>query len=276
MRTYPHAKINLGLNITERRPDGYHNLETVFMPVPLCDRLDISERQSECDQPKSCNLTITGGAIEGDTQDNLVVKAYRLMAAQYDLPSLDVVLDKQIPTQAGLGGGSSDATFMLRAINDYACLGLTQRQLADIAVKLGADCPCFTIDGPCYAEGIGEKMTPIQLDLSGWWIAIVKPDIAVSTREAFSKVRPRRPEENCRETVALPVDHWRDRLTNDFEESVFALYPEIGRMKERLYSLGATFALMSGSGSSLYALYRDEPQRLDEEFGGCFVWHDRL
>jgi len=272
MITYPHAKINLGLNIVERRTDGYHNLETVFYPIPLCDKLEITESQ----HVNGCNLTITGIPVEGDTQQNLVAKAYRLMAETFEIPNLDVVLDKQIPTQAGLGGGSSDATFMLRAINDYAHLGLSQRELAGIAVKLGADCPCFTIDSPCYAEGIGEIISPINLDLSGWWLAIVKPDIAVSTREAFSKIQPRRPMENCRQTVMLPVEQWRDRLTNDFEKSVFAIYPEIGRVKDRLYSAGATFALMSGSGSSLYAIFKEEPTTLETMFDGCFVWHARL
>jgi len=276
MLTQPHAKINLGLNVVERRADGYHNLETVFFPVPICDTLEICEMDDRFPSESGCDLKSSGNAIEGSEQHNLVVKAYRLLAENYRLPRLHIHLHKQIPTQAGMGGGSSDAAFMLRMLNDYAHLQLQEDQLVSLAAKLGADCPFFILDRPAYAEGIGEKLKPVQLSLGGWWLAIVKPDIPVSTREAFSLVKPKKPAENCLSIVSQPVATWRDRLVNDFEASVFAIHPEIGGIKQRLYDLGATFALMTGSGSSLFAMFEQEPSRLGDDFPDDFTWCGKL
>ena len=155
-----------------------------------------------------------------------------------------------------MGGGSSDCGFMITLLNDMFRLGLTAQQMIDYAARLGADCPFFILNKPCYAEGIGEKLEPISLDLSGWHLAVVRPDIPVPTREAFSLITPRHPAVNCRDIVMQPVETWRDSLTNDFEKSVFTLHPEIGAIKDRLYDMGAAYAAMSGSGSSLFALFR--------------------
>lgn len=255
---FPLAKINLGLNIVERRPDGYHNLETVFYPVPISDALEIQEMSQEFPSEVDCDLKVTNISIEGDEQKNLVVRAYRMLKEEFPtLPRLHVHLWKGIPTQAGMGGGSSDCAAMLTLLNDCYDLGLSEQQLIDRAAKLGADCPFFIVNKPAYAEGIGERLEPISLDLKGWWIAVVRPDIPVSTKEAFSLIKPQRPAKNCRDIVDQPVETWRHELTNDFEQSVFALHPEIANIKQRLYDLGATYAAMTGSGSSLFGLFRN-------------------
>lgn len=264
MITHPIAKINLGLNVVEKRPDGYHNLETVFYPVQIHDALEVFEMAPDFPSDVDCDLKVTNLQIEGDEQRNLVVRAYNLMKQDFPhLPRIHAHLYKGIPTQAGMGGGSSDCGFMLTLLNRQFKLGLTDEQLISYAARLGADCAFFVLNKPCYAEGIGEKMQPIGLDLSGWYLAIVRPAIPVSTKEAFSLITPCHPEQNCRDTVLQPVETWRDNLTNDFEKSVFTLYPEIGRIKQRLYDLGAVYAAMSGSGSSLFGLFRT-PVALDE------------
>ena len=271
MITFPIAKINLGLNIVERRPDGYHNLETVFYPVPINDALELQVMDEAFPSAVDCDLKITNIGIEGDEQSNLVVRAYQLLKKDFpQLPRVHAHLYKQIPTQAGMGGGSSDCAFMLSLLNRLFGLQLSEQQLVAYAARLGADCPFFVLSRPAYAEGIGERLSPVTLDLSGFWLAVVRPDIPVSTREAFSLITPQRPVKNCRDIVMQPVETWRDELTNDFEKSVFALHPEIGQIKERLYQMGAVYAAMSGSGSALYGLFR-EPVDVVQPFRGMFT-----
>lgn len=264
MLTRPIAKINLGLNVVEKRPDGYHNLETVFYPVQIEDALEVYPMDPEFPSEYDCDLKVTNITIDGDEQRNLVVRAYNLLKADFPtLPRIHAHLYKGIPTQAGMGGGSSDCGFMITLLNDMFKLGLTQQQMIDYAVRLGADCAFFILNRPCYAEGIGEKLQSIDLDLKGWYLSLVRPDIPVSTREAFALIKPHHPEVNCREVVKQPVESWRDALVNDFESSVFAVHSELGAVKDRLYDLGATYAAMSGSGSTLFALSR-QPLNLDE------------
>ena len=263
MITHPICKINLGLNVVERRPDGYHNLETVFYPVPICDALEVFEMDRQFPSSVDCDLKVTNIAIDGDEQRNLVVRAYQLLKHDFPtLPRIHAHLYKGIPTQAGMGGGSSDCGFMITLLNRMFRLELSDEQMINYAARLGADCAFFILNRPCYAEGIGEKLEPIALDLSGWYLAVVRPDIPVSTKEAFSLITPQHPAENCRDIVMQPVETWRDRLTNDFERSVFALHPEIAAIKEKLYDLGAVYAAMSGSGSSLFGLFL-QPVSLD-------------
>jgi 4-diphosphocytidyl-2-C-methyl-D-erythritol kinase len=264
MITKPIAKINLGLNVVEKRPDGYHNLETVFYPVQIEDALEVYPMDPEFPSEYDCDLKVTNITIDGDEQRNLVIRAYKLLKADFPtLPRIHAHLYKGIPTQAGMGGGSSDCGFMITLLNDMFQLGLTDQQMIDYAARLGADCAFFILNRPCYAEGIGEKLQPIDLDLKGWYLSLVRPDIPVSTREAFALIKPHYPEVNCREVVKQPVESWRDTLVNDFEGSVFAVHPELGAVKDRLYDLGATYAAMSGSGSTLFALSR-QPLNLDE------------
>ena len=264
MITFPIAKINLGLNVVEKRADGYHNLQTVFFPVPLLDALDVQEMGAEFPSQYDCDLKVSNIHIDGDEQRNLVVRAYNLLKQDFpDMPRVHAHLYKGIPTQAGMGGGSSDCGFMITLLNKMFNLGLSDEQMILYAARLGADCAFFILNKPCYAEGIGEKLQPIQLSLSGWYLSLVRPDIPVSTREAFALIKPHYPEFNCKEVVQLPVEEWRGKLTNDFEDSVFAVHPELGAVKDRLYQLGATYAAMSGSGSTLFALSK-QPLNLDE------------
>lgn len=265
MLIFPIAKINLGLNIVERRADGYHNLETVFYPVPISDALELQVMDEAFPSAYNCDLKVTNIAIEGDERRNLVVRAYDLLAQDFKLPRIHAHLYKAIPTQAGMGGGSSDCAAMLTALNSLCQLGLTEQQLIDYAARLGADCPFFVIGRPAYAEGIGERLQPVGLDLSGWWLAVVKPPVPVSTKEAFALVTPRPTQKKCRDIVMQPVETWAAELHNDFEPSVFAQYPEIGEVKQALYEMGAEYAAMSGSGSAVFGLFRREV-----DLSGCF------
>ena len=273
MITFPVAKINLGLNVVEKRADGYHNLQTVFYPVPIMDALEIVPMSEGFPSDVDCDLKVTNITIEGDEQRNLVVRAYQLLKADFpDLPRVHAHLWKGIPTQAGMGGGSSDCGYMIRLLNETFDMGLSSEQMQQYAARLGADCAFFIESRACYAEGIGERLQPIDLDLSGWHIGVVRPDIPVPTKEAFSRIHPHYPALNCRDVVKQPVETWRDRLTNDFEESVFALHPEIGAVKEQLYKMGATYAAMSGSGSALFGLFKDEPDALRQTFPDMFTF----
>ena len=273
MITFPIAKINLGLNVVEKRPDGYHDLQTVFYPVPIKDALEVQTMDEGFPSDVDCDLKVTNLAIEGDEQKNLVVRAYKLLKEDFPtLPRIHTHLWKGIPTQAGMGGGSSDCAYMIRLLNELFGLRMSDEQMIGYAARLGADCAFFIKSTPCYAEGIGERMQPIALDLKGWYIGVVRPDIPVPTREAFSRIHPHYPEKCCKEVVMEPVEMWRGVLTNDFEESVFSLHPEIGAVKEELYKRGATYAAMSGSGSALFGLFREKPDRLSELFPDMFTF----
>ena len=273
MITFPIAKINLGLNVVEKRPDGYHNLQTVFYPVPIKDALEVQRMDEGFPSEVDCDLKVTNLAIEGDEQRNLVVRAYKLLKEDFPtLPRIHTHLWKGIPTQAGMGGGSSDCAYMITLLNKLFNLELSDEQMIGYAARLGADCAFFIKSTPCYAEGIGERMQPIALDLKGWYIGVVRPDIPVPTKEAFSRIRPHYPEKCCKDVVTKPVETWREALTNDFEESVFALHPEIGTVKEKLYKTGATYAAMSGSGSALFGLFKEKPDHLGELFPDMFTF----
>jgi len=252
MITFPNIKINLGLSITEKRPDGYHNLETVFYPVALEDALEI---RTNPEAQQKFTLHQHGMEIAGNPENNLVVKAYLLLDKEFHLPPVEIHLYKHIPSGAGLGGGSSDAAFMLKLLNEHYNLQLSDNQLEDYAATLGADCAFFIKNTPTYAEGIGNIFSPIELSLKGYRIMIVKPDVFVSTREAFANICPHRPEYPVREVIRRPVAEWKDTLINDFEASVFPQYPVIGEIKEELYHQGAIYASMSGSGSSVFGLF---------------------
>ena len=271
MIIHPIAKVNLGLNVVERRPDGYHNLQTVFYPVAIKDALEIFPMADSFPSSVDCDIKVTNIEVEGDEQRNLVVRAYNLLKQDHPtLPRLHAHLYKGIPTQAGMGGGSSDASAMLLLLNKTYDLNLSDEQLIGYATRLGADCPFFILNRPVYAEGIGEQMTPISLDLSDWHMAIVRPDIPVPTKEAFSHITPAYPKKNCKDIVMQPVETWRNELTNDFEQSVFAHHPELATIKAQLYQLGATYAAMSGSGSALFGLFR-HPIDLQKSFKDMFT-----
>ena len=236
MLTFPTAKINIGLQVTERRPDGYHNLDTVFYPIPVNDALEVIVTE---DADYDCRLHISGISIEGDTDNNLVVRAYRLLAADYTLPPVDVYLHKHIPTGAGLGGGSADASYMLRLLNEMYTLGISNEQLEVYAAQLGADCPFFINNTPVYATGIGNVFHPLDLNLEGWQLVIVKPNVFVSTKEAYSMVKPEKPEVTLDKKIMNPIETWKESISNDFEKGIFAIHPELDDIKSKLYELGA-------------------------------------
>ena len=273
MKVYPNAKLNIGLNIVERRPDGYHNIETIFYPIGLHDTIEM-ETTSDCDA--TCSLVIDGNPIEGAVEDNLVVKAYRILANDFTLPHVSIRLDKKVPTGAGLGGGSADAAFTLRMLNDCCQLELTEVQLEDYAVRLGADCPFFIRNTPVFATGIGNEFSPINMSLKGCYLTLIKPDVFVSTRDAYAAVKPKRPAIPLPHLITLPIEQWRGRVVNDFEASVFPKFPEIKAIKDRLYDLGAVYASMSGSGSSVFGIFSHQPQLDSDEFKGSFVHTEML
>ncbi len=272
MIDYPCAKINLGLNVVNKRPDGYHDLETVFYPINIKDVLSIKQADDNILQSFPCSLSISGLKIDGNSQDNLVVKAYNLLKKRFpSLPNVNVVLTKNIPSQAGMGGGSSDCAFTVSILNKLFNLNLSITEMQQLAATLGADCAFFINPVPSYATGIGDCLIPVDVDLSKFTIAIVKPPIAISTKEAFSHVTPKRPVKCCRDIVMQPVETWKEELINDFEQSVMFSHPEIGKIKQKLYSLGAVYAAMSGSGSAIFGLFRSTPYNLESYFPNCFT-----
>lgn len=274
MISFPNAKINLGLNIIGRRPDGYHLLETLFYPIPLCDVLEahpLPEGQED-------RLTLYGADNLGDPADNLVLRAVRALRARYAVPPLDIYLRKHIPSGAGMGGGSADASFMLTMLNRELALGVTQEELREIALGLGADCPVFIDNVPAFGEGIGEQLTPYEgLSLSGYVLVVVKPELHISTAEAFRGLRRVAPApEPLRELLDLPLEQWHSRVVNDFEESLFPLHPELEKIKTWLYDQGAIYASMTGSGAALYGIFAEEIELDRYELKDYFVWQHKL
>lgn len=277
MINFPCAKINLGLNIVGKRQDGYHNLETVFFPIPIFDALEIQTMDEGFPSEVPCDLKVTGNGVCCNEEDNLITKAYNLIAADHKLPRIHAHLYKHIPTEAGLGGGSSDAAYMIRLLNDYFQLNLSRSTMERYAAALGADCAFFIASEPAYAEGIGEKLSPISIidnNLHGYSMVVVKPALAVSTKEAFAHICPQKPVVSCREIVAQPVETWTDILVNDFEKSIFPHHSELADIKERLYRLGAAYAQMSGSGSSLFGIFKKhlDATAIEQEFANCKVF----
>lgn len=269
MIVYPNAKINLGLNIVSKREDGFHNLQTVFYPIQLCDMLEFIE---------SPNMEFTNSGINIDChpEDNLVVKAYRMLQKQYNLPNAKIHLHKVIPFGAGLGGGSSDAAFMLKAINDHFKLGLSEEELIENAAKLGSDCAFFIKNRPCFATGRGEILEDIELDIKNKYWVLVKPNTKVSTPAAFRHISPKTPSHNLKDTIKLNVSEWNERLFNDFEKSVFPQFPEIEAVKNQLNELGATYTAMSGSGASVFGIFDTQPT-IDQLFpNDYFVWEGKV
>ena len=261
---FPNAKINIGLNITEKRPDGFHNLETVFFPVGWCDALEFVVASE-------VHFSSSGILISGDPESNLVMKAYRLLQKDFPLPALKIHLHKQIPFGAGLGGGSSDGAFMLSMLNRQFGLNLSGEELELYAARLGSDCPFFIRNTPVFASGRGELMEPVRPALNGWFILLVKPPVEVSTVKAFQLVVPAKPANSLKTVIQLPVQEWKEKVINQFESSVFQSYPEIGELKNRLYNLGASYASMSGSGSCVFGLFQQLPLGLESLFPAPFL-----
>ena len=270
---FPIAKINIGLYVTRRREDGYHDLETIFYPIPLHDNLSISPLKMS---NAPYQLQTAGHKIEGNSDDNLIVKVYKQLAEEFDLPPLDIYLYKRIPMGAGLGGGSSDAAAMIKLLNETFDLGLSTEDMERRVARLGADCAFFVQGKPAFATGIGDILSPIELSLSGMHLVLVKPDIFVSTKEAYGDIVPATPEHDLLKAIKAPITDWRHTVSNNFEKNVFRLHPEIAAIKQTLYDMGAVYASMSGSGSTVFGLFQHAVEEAERVFDDCFVWQSKL
>lgn len=268
MVSFPPCKINLGLSILNKRPDGYHNIETCFYPVPWHDILEVIKSDS-------FEFTSSGIPIPGSIDDNLCVKAYHLLKKDFDVDPVKIHLHKIIPMGAGLGGGSSDAAHTLLLLNEVFELKLNHDQLHNYASSIGSDCAFFIQDRAMIGSGRGEVLTATDLSLKDKFLVIIKPEIHVSTAEAYAGIVPGVPAVSVTDTIKLPIDVWKDQLMNDFEKTVFRKHPEIKLIKEQLYSAGALYACMSGSGSSVFGIF-DRPVSLREQFQPFLYWEGEL
>ncbi len=258
MIVFPNCKINLGLNILRKREDGFHDLETVFYPVQIRDVLEVVK--SEVGSPESgVEFTSSGLVIDGDASDNLCIKAYHLLKKDFpSLPSVQMHLHKHIPMGAGLGGGSADGAFALQLLNDKFHLSLLSEQLINYALQLGSDCPFFMLNEACFAASRGELMQKIALDLSAYQFVMVNPHIHISTAWAFKNIVPTVPDKSIKTIIQQPIESWKDELVNDFEKPVIKEIPVIGEIKQQLYEAGAVYASMSGSGSTVFGIFKKE------------------
>ena len=251
MEIKANCKINIGLDVLRRRADGYHDLSTVMMPVKgLYDVLTI-------EQAKASSLSIVGIEVDCDAEQNICMKALRLMQQRYGIGQAKITLTKRVPFGAGLGGGSADGTMVILALNEIFSLGLDEATLIDLASELGSDTAFFVRNTPQLCEGRGEQMTPIELNLTGYSLVLIKPDESVSTREAYAGVTPAVPEVGLVERLSSPIEEWQESVKNDFERSVFAAHPRLKEIKEQLLAGGATYAAMSGSGSTIFGIFKD-------------------
>lgn len=269
MIVFPIAKINLGLNVVAKRSDGYHDLETVFYPVGLHDALEIIPAAEG-----KTTFTSSGIPLPGPAESNLCLRAFELLSSSGILSpasSIHLHLHKVIPMGAGLGGGSSDGAFTITMLNRMFALKLSSAQMEDYARKLGSDCPFFIEHKPVLATGRGDLFSSCPVNLTGYPLVIVKPDVHVSTADAYTLLTPRQPEKPIREIISQPVETWKDELRNDFEGEVFRKFPEIGKIKKKLYDAGAIYASMSGSGSAVYGIFNQKPV-VGNLFPGCFIW----
>lgn len=280
MIAYPCCKINLGLNIVNKRKDGYHNIETIFYPVPLHDVIEINKMHEDFPSMLNCDIKVTGTYLNNcDDKDNLVVKAYNLLAKRFYLPRIHVHLYKQIPSQAGLGGGSADAAYMIKMLNEHFHLKINNDEMQQLAAKLGADCAFFINAKAAFATGIGNELTPIKTEinaLKGCYLTLIKPDIAISTAEAYSNIKPQQPKKCCKDIISQPISTWKEELKNDFEKPLFTKYTELKDIKKKLYEEGALYAQMSGSGSTIFGIFDKKPKNVEQIFKGNFIYNCSL
>ena len=283
MICFPNAKINIGLNIIEKRPDGFHNIESVMYPLKgiVCDALEITSPPAPLPRERGAGLTVSGNIIPGNENENLCMKAYHLIKQDYpQVPAIEIHLHKAIPIGAGLGGGSADAAFFIRLLNDAFELGISWGEMHHYARQLGSDCSFFVSNKPAFAEGKGDQFESIQLDLSGYYIAVIYPNIHINTAKAYSDFdkaegRRQKADGKLEDLIQLPIEKWKNTIHNDFEDSVFPQHPELKKIKEKLYSFGAIYASMSGSGSAVYGIFKKEP-KVKKNFGTYQVWEGRF
>jgi 4-diphosphocytidyl-2-C-methyl-D-erythritol kinase len=255
MLVFPNCKINLGLHVVNKRPDGFHNIETVFYPVNWCDGLEIIENHSD----KKFECKQSGLTIDGPLENNIIYKAWQIISNEKKLPSIKVHLHKNIPMGAGLGGGSSDAAFFINLLNEKFELGYSLEAKTKIASQLGSDCAFFITNRPVMATGKGDQFLEIKVELSSYYILVVYPGIHSNTKEAYQGLVPRHPDNDLKTVIQRPISDWKNLLVNDFESSILKKHPEINRLKEKLYGEGALYASMSGSGSAVFGIFEKEP-----------------
>jgi len=269
MIAFPNAKINIGLNIVEKRPDGFHDIETIFYPIGLSDVLEINK--SEMISFQNSGLIVENRQFKS----NLCFKAYELLKTDFQLAPVSMHLHKIIPFGAGIGGGSSDATFTLKLLNSLYKLNLDKDQLRKYAEKIGSDCSFFLINKPAFATGKGNNLHEISLNLNGYFLVLIHPQIHVSTAQAYANAVPQKPKTSLKELIAEPIKNWKDLIINDFEESVFKTHSELKYIKEELYKQGAIYASMSGSGSAIYGIFEKEIN-VKSKFKDYFIWTEQL
>jgi 4-diphosphocytidyl-2-C-methyl-D-erythritol kinase len=272
MIVFPVSKINLGLNITSKRGDGYHDIETVFYPVPLCDALEFVCSDNN---PGKDLFVATGINTGGANEDNLVLKTVRKLREKYTIPYLRIHLHKAIPAGAGLGGGSSDSACFLRILNRFFKLDIPVPEMKRISLEIGSDCPFFIEGVPAYATGRGEKLNSVDPVLSGYHLVLLNPGVGINTREAYQNCIPHTPKEVLAQLIKNPLERWKESVFNDFEAYAFSKYPVIGQIKNKLYNAGAIFSLMSGSGSTVYGIFSAKPT-LPEELRRYVIFEGRL
>jgi 4-diphosphocytidyl-2-C-methyl-D-erythritol kinase len=254
MIVFPNAKINLGLNVVQKRDDGFHDIETIFLPVQWNDILEIVPRDD-----KEIHFSFSGLPVDCPPGKNLVAKAYALMKERYGLPGVDIHLHKKIPFGGGLGGGSSDAANTLLLAARLFDLSIEEQELMELALKIGSDCPFFLKNTPAFAKGRGEKLSPVNIDLKGYFLVVQVPPVPVSTKEAYQSIVPAKPDKSLLKLVEYPVKEWKSLIKNDFEGPVFTKYPAIQQVKNQFYQRGAVYASMSGSGSAVFGLFHAPP-----------------
>jgi len=267
---FPNCKINLGLSVIEKRTDGFHNIETVFYPLKLCDVLEIIISHNN-----KFEFQISGIPINGNTESNLCFKTYELLKKKYNLPDVHIHLHKNIPVNAGLGGGSSDAVFTMKLLNELFLLQLFEHEKINYSKKIGSDCSFFVNNSPVFAYEKGDKFELIDINLKEYYVVLVKPNVSVETSFAYSKIIARKPENSVKEIIKLPISEWKQFLKNDFEDVIFKEFPEIEKVKNQLYDFGALYSSMSGSGSAVFGIFKDKIN-IEKYFDDCFFWQGKL
>lgn len=272
MISFPKAKINLGLRITGKRPDGFHDIETIFYPIGLSDALEFVEL---CTPVSHDHIKVTGLVPDSSPEDNLVMRAVDKLRRRFSFPALDIHLHKAIPSGAGLGGGSSDGACMLKALHRKYEFSFSVNEMKEMALELGSDCPFFIDCNPSVATGRGEKLNPVAPLLDGFYLVLVNPGIHVSTRDAYANCNPSEPESDLVDLYNRPLEEWKKLIKNDFESFVFKTYPVVRELKESFYKAGASYSSMTGSGSSVYAIYHSKP-RLPAKLKKHLVWEGTI
>ena len=274
MVVFPNAKINIGLNILRKRPDNFHDIQTVFFPLKLSDALEIVVSKDF----RETTFVNTGLTVDIDPEKNLVIRVYNFFKEKYNLPEAKIHLHKVIPFGAGLGGGSSDATFTAMLLNDYFDLQLSDNELVSVVSEFGADCPFFVVNKPAFATGIGEIIEPLETNpLKNYKIVLVKPDFHISTKNIFRKIKPNENVASLKNLIKLPVKEWKNKIFNDFEKIVFEEYPQLSKIKDKLYKTGALYAAMTGSGSAIYGIFpKNKFVDLDLFRNNNFIWQENI